>query len=63
MIFTWSFLAFHDIPGLGKYGFSCSVTVELVTNIWQLVIDSAKKSKIVFPQIKQVCIISKHNRF
>ena len=33
MIFTWSFLAFHDIPGLGKYGFSCSVTVELVTNI------------------------------
>ena len=21
MIFTWSFLAFHDIPGLGKYGF------------------------------------------
>ena len=25
MIFTWSFLAFHDIPGLGKYGFLCSV--------------------------------------
>ena len=24
MIFTWSFWAFHDIPGLGKYGFSCS---------------------------------------
>ena len=24
MIFTWYFLAFHDIPGLGKYGFSCS---------------------------------------
>ena len=23
-MFTWSFLAFHDIPGLGKYGFSCS---------------------------------------
>ena len=22
MIFTWSFWAFHDIPGLGKYGFS-----------------------------------------
>ena len=21
MIFTWSFWAFHDIPGLGKYGF------------------------------------------
>ena len=21
MIFTWSFRAFHDIPGLGKYGF------------------------------------------
>ena len=25
MIFTWSFWVFHDIPGLGKYGFSCSV--------------------------------------
>ena len=25
MIFSWSFLIFHDIPGLGKYGFSCSV--------------------------------------
>ena len=24
MIFTWSFWAFHDIPGLGKYGFACS---------------------------------------
>ena len=23
MIFIWSFLAFHDIPGLRKYGFSC----------------------------------------
>ena len=23
MIFTWSFWACHDIPGLGKYGFSC----------------------------------------
>ena len=25
MIFTWSFWAFHDIVGLGKYGFSRSV--------------------------------------
>ena len=25
MIFTWSFWTFHDIPGFGKYGFSCSV--------------------------------------
>ena len=24
MIFTWSFWALHDIPGLGKYGFSHS---------------------------------------
>ena len=24
MIFTWSFWTFHDIPGLGKYGFSRS---------------------------------------
>ena len=24
MIFTWSFWAFHDIPGLEKYGFSSS---------------------------------------
>ena len=26
MIFTWSFLAFYDIPGPGKYGFSRSVS-------------------------------------
>ena len=25
VIFTWSFLAFHDILGPGKYGLSCSV--------------------------------------
>ena len=25
IIFTWSFLAFHDIPRPGKYDFSCSV--------------------------------------
>ena len=25
MIFTWFLWAFHDIPGLGKYGFLCSV--------------------------------------
>ena len=24
MIFTWHFLAFHDIPGLAKFGFWCS---------------------------------------
>ena len=23
MVLTWSFWAFYDIPGLGKYGFSC----------------------------------------
>ena len=23
MVFTWCFGAFHDIPGFGKYGFSC----------------------------------------
>ena len=33
MIFIWSFWAFHDIPGLGKYGFSCSVKT---SNIWQI---------------------------
>ena len=27
IIFPWSFLAFHDIPGLGKYGFSRSVAL------------------------------------
>ena len=25
MIFIWSFLVFHDIPGLGKYSFSCGL--------------------------------------
>ena len=27
MIFPWSFFSFHDIPGLGKYGFSRSENV------------------------------------
>ena len=27
MIFTWSFWAFQDILGAGKYGFSCSVSI------------------------------------
>ena len=27
MIFTWSFRAFYDIPGAGKYGFSRSETL------------------------------------
>ena len=26
MIFTWSLWVFYDIPGRGKYGFSCSVS-------------------------------------
>ena len=30
MIFTWSFWAFHDIPGPGKYGFSCSEKIVLL---------------------------------
>ena len=33
MIFTWSFWAFHDIAGLGKYGFSCSVNASVVATI------------------------------
>ena len=30
MIFTCSFWAFHDIPGLGKYGFLCSVMAQFL---------------------------------
>ena len=29
MIFTWYFWAFHDIPGLGKNGLSCSGSCEI----------------------------------
>ena len=29
MIFTWAFCAFHDILGLGKYGFSCSERLQV----------------------------------
>ena len=32
MIFSWSFLVFHDIPGLGKYGFSYSVNGSSLQN-------------------------------
>ena len=31
MIFTWSFWAFHDIPGLGKDGFLCSDDLQCST--------------------------------
>ena len=34
MLFTWSFWPLHDIPGLGKYGFSCSGRCVLVRNIY-----------------------------
>ena len=40
IIFSWSFWAFHDIPGLGKYGFSCSGTKE-----------SFRKTRFVFRSI------------
>ena len=33
MIFTWSFLAFPDIPGPGKYGFWCSVHIFPLINL------------------------------
>ena len=34
---TWPFWAFHDIPGLGKYGFSCSVNIMCY---WQKLINT-----------------------
>ena len=37
MIFTWSFWAFHDIPGLGKYGFSCSVVIKFLAQILTII--------------------------
>ena len=33
IIFTWSFLAFNDISGLGKYGLSPSVTTKIKASI------------------------------
>ena len=39
MIFTWSFWAFHDIVGLGKYGFSRSVCAAIyVTDEYKFVV-------------------------
>ena len=50
IIFTWSFWAFHDIPRLGKYGFSCSTIYgvnisppppsEIILNLEQLIYES-----------------------
>ena len=31
-IFTWSFSAFHDISWYEKYGFSCSVFTDIITD-------------------------------
>ena len=40
MIFSWSFWAFHNIPGLGKYGFSCSdICTQLIFFFQNLLID------------------------
>ena len=36
IIFTWFFWAFHDIPGPGKYSFSCSGHTGFRINIWRL---------------------------
>ena len=36
MILTWSFWAFHDIPGLRKYGFSCSVLFFFVLSLFKI---------------------------
>ena len=35
VIFTWSFWAFHDIPGPVKYGFSCSVFIRKCLHLVQ----------------------------
>ena len=35
MKYTWSFWAFHDIPGLGKYDFSCNEWMNHWKLIWQ----------------------------
>ena len=36
MIYTWSFWAFHDIPGPGKYVFSCSGYIVIMVDIISL---------------------------
>ena len=38
MIFTWSFWAFHVIPRLWKYGFSCSGRSEVFAEFLKLLI-------------------------
>ena len=43
MIFTWSFWAFHDIPGLGKYAFSCSVSRKFYPNKKKFTLDLTHK--------------------
>ena len=41
---TWSFLAFHDSPGLGKYGFSCSDHVKKCFEIFWKVFQKSRLS-------------------
>ena len=48
MIFTWYFWAFHDIPGLGKYGFSCSANGSQYLSLSIVVALSASPK---FPQL------------
>ena len=40
MIFTWYFSCFSNIPGLGKYGFWCSVCYLSVHVVEKIYMDS-----------------------
>ena len=41
MMFTWSFWAYHDLPGLGKCGFLCSGIWTLFTQWMEIIVRSA----------------------
>ena len=50
MIFTWSFWAFHDVPRLRKYGFSCS------DSTYFLVIKKIHEGSISGEKLSSTCI-------
>ena len=61
MIFTWYFWAFHGIPGLGKYGFSCSVmtAVDRKTSFSKFdLYNNWSKSRIIAISVKITCLSS-----
>ena len=61
VIFTWSFWAFHDIPGPGKYRFSCSDQLYLnwwVITHWSITTENSSRCymRLIYSVSCELCL-------